>query len=410
MQTKLDGTNSPLISVLVVDDSLVFRRFLRDIFEESGDMVIVGEARNGIEALDLLLKTSPDVILLDMEMPLMDGMTALQHLMIHLPKPVMMFSSLTPEGTARCYDAMKNGAVDFICKDFIFQEEQKDIHRQLVLDKVRRAAGVTINSREPVFTGGESARVSLEKEQRIIFCEECGNKEFVAFTGSQYAESVVCSSCGDLIEFAAALHYRRSTSVTVIGGGRGSFQNLLQIVPLLEAGMEGALIVVIHMPPGHVDAFAEYLDAISPMDILRVREGVSIEGGNCYLASGHDYMSIELRGTRSTLNRLVQVDPDTGPLDVLMASASSHYKKRTAAVILSGDSGDGEKGMNVLLGNGGTGLVLDPAFCLCKSMGEQIMTKCDLRPAGGFDAVIREVKRLQSSEKDDIAHQYESYV
>ena len=157
--------------------------------------------------------------------------------------PVVMFSSLTREGTARCYDALKNGAVDFLCKDFIFQQEKKDIHRKLVIDKVRKAAGVLIKSREPVFTTGDSSVSSQVKDHRLVFCEECGNKEFVAFKDSRSAESVVCSNCGEMIEFAATLHYRRSTFITVAGG-------------------------------------------------------------NCYLASGHDYMSIEPHGTRLTLHRL----------------------------------------------------------------------------------------------------------
>jgi two-component system chemotaxis response regulator CheB len=111
------------ISVLIADDSLVFRRYLRDIFENTIGIEIVGEARNGIEALELVLKQSPDVLLLDLEMPVMDGMTALQHLMIHCPTPTIMFSSLTSEGTARCFDTLKNGAVDFVCKDVLFQEK-----------------------------------------------------------------------------------------------------------------------------------------------------------------------------------------------------------------------------------------------------------------------------------------------
>ncbi len=88
----------------------------------------------------MILKTRPDVILLDMEMPLMDGMTALQHLMIHRPTPTIMFSSLTERGTARCFDTMKNGAVDFVCKDFIFQKSSLHTYKKLLIDKVKKAA------------------------------------------------------------------------------------------------------------------------------------------------------------------------------------------------------------------------------------------------------------------------------
>ena len=118
-----------------MDDSLVFRKFLGDIFDDCDELVVVGEAQNGIEALDMVLRTMPDVILLDMEMPLMDGMTALQHLMIHRPTPAIMFSSLTAGGTARCFDTLKNGAIDFVCKDFIFQKSSLLTHKKLVPDE-----------------------------------------------------------------------------------------------------------------------------------------------------------------------------------------------------------------------------------------------------------------------------------
>ena len=118
------GPITKQITLLLVDDSLVFRRVLRDIFDRTNSVKIIGEATNGIEALDMVLKLNPDVIIMDMEMPLMDGMTSLQHLMIHKPTPTIMFSSLTKEGTARSFDAIKNGAVDFVCKDSFFQGKE----------------------------------------------------------------------------------------------------------------------------------------------------------------------------------------------------------------------------------------------------------------------------------------------
>lgn len=111
------------ISLLVVDDSQAFRWVLRGIFEKHPQITIVGEAANGIQGLELLIKLKPDVIIMDMEMPLMDGMTALQHLMIHTPVPTIVFSSLTQEGTTRSFDALKSGAVDFVCKDLFFQKK-----------------------------------------------------------------------------------------------------------------------------------------------------------------------------------------------------------------------------------------------------------------------------------------------
>ena len=99
--------HDPVIRVIIVNDSIWYRTTLKELLETHESISVVGEAVNGIEALELILKLKPDVILMDLEMPLMDGMTALQHLMIHIPTPTLMFSRLTREGTARCFDALK---------------------------------------------------------------------------------------------------------------------------------------------------------------------------------------------------------------------------------------------------------------------------------------------------------------
>jgi two-component system chemotaxis response regulator CheB len=112
------------ISVLIVDDSLIFRRLLKEIFERTNTIKIIGEAVNGIEALDKVLKLNPDVIIMDMEMPLMDGMTSLQHLMIHMPTPTIMVSSLTREGTARGLMPSRMGRLILSVKTRFFNKKK----------------------------------------------------------------------------------------------------------------------------------------------------------------------------------------------------------------------------------------------------------------------------------------------
>lgn len=405
MQSKAGGNNSNTIYVLVVDDSLVFRRFLRDIFDDCPDISIVGEARNGIEGLDFVLKTHPDVILLDVEMPLMDGMTALQHLMIHRPTPTIMFSSLTDEGTARCFDTMKNGAIDFVCKDFIFQEEKLLAHRQIVIEKVRKAANVKIFSREPVSTDFDSTDAAVDEEQRIVFCEDCGHKEAVSINLSQLSKKkIICSRCGDMIELEANSQNRQNSFITVFGGGEGCFPNLLEIIPKLESEMSGAVIGVVHGNVEHVNAFSEYLDAISSMKVLRARDGVIIEGGHCYLASDKDYMNVKLHHGRPILQRIQKKNPRTGPLDVLMASVSAIYKKKAAGVILSGENKDGGSGMNLLLKNEGAALILDPGSCLCKGMGKEIMDESNIHVTVSIEGIVKRIKKLHYGAKQTPAN------
>jgi two-component system chemotaxis response regulator CheB len=403
MQHTDDTSAVPEISVLIVDDSLVFRRFLRDILEECQGFTIIGEAQNGIEALDMVLKTDPSVILLDLEMPLMDGMTALQHLMIHRPTPTIMFSSLTEEGTARCFDTIKNGALDFICKDFIFQKNSLQTQKKVLLDKVRKAAAFKVRAREPFFSSATPFVAKVDEEEcRVVFCEECGHREVISQKKSQQIRTLTCSQCGDTIEIGVApqTQFRRNTFISVIGGGEGSFFNLLEIVPRLDPEMGGAVIAVIHQETEHINCFTEYLAAMSAMKVVRAREGVNIEGGNCYITSGHDYMHLKPFSAQLTLQRMQKAVANYGPLDILLASVSTIYKKRAAGIILSGGECDGDNGMTVLVKNGGTPIVLDGSECYSKGMGRNILSKCAIPATYDTEHVLEKMRTLHHQAKD----------
>lgn len=392
------------VSVLIVDDSLVFRRFIGDIFAEFKNIHIVGEAQNGIEALDLVLKTSPDVILLDMEMPLMDGMTALQHLMIHRPIPTIMFSSLTEEGTARCFDTLKNGAVDFVSKDFIFQKNQLPEHKKELLEKVYKAASLKIIARDPISsTKQPKAQVVAEVVQRVVFCEECGSRTTVTIDPNQIAQTTECSSCGDIIELGVSSNeqYRRNSFMTVLGGGKGCFSNLLNIIPHMQPDMGGAVLVVIHESVDFVDNFTEYLDAISSMKVVRVREGLNIEGGSCYVFSGEDYMSIKPYSAQLTLQRVEKGSVKGGPIDIVMASVGTMFKQKASAIILSGEITDGDRGMAIMQKHGGGLGVLDPSECYCKTLSQHIVTTLNLSTTLTLSAISERIKKNHYDGKFD---------
>ena len=387
------------ISVLIADDSLVFRRYLRDIFENTIGIEIVGEARNGIEALELVLKQSPDVLLLDLEMPVMDGMTALQHLMIHCPTPTIMFSSLTSEGTARCFDTLKNGAVDFVCKDVLFQEKNLEIYEQIVIQKVINAAGNMVNPIEPVFTlqKGLQARSSLEKQ--IVFCEECGSRQSTDSDSNPLRREIRCRNCGDTIEFGRHHEkFRRNNFISILAGGPGCFRNLLGIVSRLDADMGGALIVVIFEEDGAVNSFAEYLNSISTMRVIRARENMRIDGGNCYIVSGTESFGLKPYSANVSFQQLYS-DDGTGPLDLLLSSTAAVFRNRTAAVILSGDAHGGAAGMQALLEVEGTALMLDPAECYHKGLGTMIRHRCPSIVSLGENDLVARIQSLHYGSK-----------
>lgn len=399
----INGANNDsdkTIKILIVDDSLVFRRFLGDIFSECPQIEIVGEAQNGIEALDMILKVTPDVILLDMEMPLMDGMTALQHLMIHRPTPVIMFSSLSEEGTARCFDTLKNGAVDFLCKDFIFEQDNLKNRKTLIVGKVEKARRMVIKPRNPIQTS-TSATVSVkEAVQRVIFCEECGSGQTFSIDPARPAYSITCSNCGDTIDISSQeqSQYKRNNFITIFAGGYGAYFNLLEIVPHLKDDMVGSVITVIDGKSQHIDHFAEYLDAISPLNVVRGREGTIIEGGNCYIISTEDCMAVKQVSTQLTLQK-VSLSPQGGPIDILLASVSTHFKKRTAAVVLSGEEPHGEKGVAILLKNGGSVDILSPNECFSPELGEMMLERLKFAKSSSSEEILELIQKNHHESK-----------
>jgi len=331
-----------MLKVLIVDDSLVFRSLLGEIFEDCDNIEIAGEASNGIEALELLLRVKPDVILLDLEMPIMDGMTALQHLMIHRPTPTIMFSSLTKEGTARCFDTLKNGAVDFLNKDLISQRNNLTEQKQSLVKKVEKAGSMVLLPRDPFAVASvkeESSVSGLRTKQWALFCEECGHREIVNIDNGRPVQYFTCSACGDTITCTLPdrmLVQKERFVRFLVGGGCGSFSNLLSILPFLDNSFTGSIIGLIESEhDDYLKNFVEYLDSISSIRVLRAEEGMSIDPGTCYLLSSNDKMSFISNFTGGMLQKDITMTEESS-LDILLASAADTFKNNPSVYFLSG--------------------------------------------------------------------------
>lgn len=350
---------------------------MRTTFSQRDDVEIVGEATNGIEALELILKLAPDVILLDMEMPVMDGMTTLQHLMIHTPTPTIMLSSLSKTGTARCFDALKYGAVDFVGKNTFFQSMDSASHSKLVFGKVFDAANMVVKSIDPMCqrTG---TRNFIKGREKVIFCEDCGTRHII-FNWNQKCESKQCMKCGDEISLLPNKRYLRMNFLTVIGTGKSGYANLLKIIPFLDREMGGSLCVMILDRPKYVASFVKYLDSISDLEVVLGHNGTTLEGGCCYVFSSADSVQFSPYSGHYTM----QIETDTsqnssGKIDQIMSAAAVTLKDRVAGVLLSGSEADGNKGIEAILQGNGTCMVLKPGHCLQKHMSRNAIKKQDL--------------------------------
>lgn len=392
-----------VIRVIIVDDSIRDRTHLRKLLETSEGIIVVGEAVNGIEALDLILKLKPDVILMDLEMPLMDGMTALQHLMIHVPTPTLMFSRLTAEGTARCFDALKHGAVGFFNKDRLQPSPQEEGVVEAIIAQVVCASKVTVNAVEPVFPKIRRSEVEHVLVKTIVFCEECGSKEELTVRENEDQGEAICSTCGECITIEQRNKIRRANCISLLLGGEGSYVNLLNLIPELRQDMNGALIVLIDGVSEHIDCFTEYLDAISTMKIVRIQDGVRIQGGNCYIGSEEEGIYLRPYSADYTLksSRIAAAEKGRGA-NTTIESVAQVLKERSAVVFLSGQTKTADHGIRQLLKNKGNCIVLEPERCLHKAMGLNAIRRFGASTVADENVLAEALIRLHLRYRDSI--------
>ena len=317
---------SDAVKLLIVDDSNVMREAIAEMFATDSAIEVVGEAKNGAEALQAARQLNPDVITLDVAMPVMDGMTALKHLMIKDPHPVVMLSSLTLEGAKVAFDALRYGAVDFISKPSALTDTSLSQQEAEIRSKIEYAASVEVNAIKYIRSG----------------------KDAVHYDG------VTGSHCKKIVS---------------IGAAEGGYGALLKIIPQLPVDMTTAYLSVLYVAPAYIDAFASYLNNYSAVEVKRATHDEEIKPGVCYLSSGVDYMSVHKQKGIYTLH--VSPAPFAsrkGAADMLLFSTADTAGTDSIGIVLSGLGRDGAEGLEEITRMGGTAIVQDPKTCLCKEM------------------------------------------
>lgn len=293
--------------VFIVDDSPMMCRVLERIFSDDDEICVVGTAMSGQAALEGLARGEANVCTLDVEMPGMNGITLLKHIMIRFPLPALMVSAFISEGARVTFDALRYGAVDFFQKPS--QDSGMDLEAQkaTLRLKVKKAAAVSMGAARYLRIGRTSAGKAPSKGQ--------GKRDVPG-------------------------------GVTVIGTSTGGYASLLTLFPAFTAPPREPIIVVAGMPGQYLDFFIEYLQEYAPFPLRRVRDGDIIEGGVAYFVSGEEFSSLEQNGDGLSLRvtRRTNLSDREGPLDLLLFSASEHFSDGTLAVYLSGDAREGVSG------------------------------------------------------------------
>lgn len=291
---------------MLVDDSLFMRRILKDILEEDDEITVVGEAKNGQEALEKIPLLKPDVITLDIEMPIMDGLTTLEYIVEKYSIPVVMISNHTEKEAYYTLKALEIGAVDFIPKPKnMFKLSDKTIKYEII-DKIKAAA---ISKVKPDNIGvipkvvGQAYKVSSEK------------------TSYDYIVTIATST----------------------GGPRA----LQHVIPLLHKDINATILVVQHMPANFTKSLADRLNDISEINVKEGEEGDVLKKGYCYIAPGDFHMRVIKEGDKNVI-RLSKEPPIMGlrpAADILMESVANIKGYNKMGIVMTGMGTDGSKGI-----------------------------------------------------------------
>jgi len=338
------------VSVLVVDDSGFFRKRLTEILTASGQIKVVGVATNGREGVELAAKLRPDVITMDYEMPVMDGISAVREIMKANPVPVLMFSSLTYEGARVTLDALEAGAVDFLPKNFEEIARDSSQLQGILIQRILEVAGskpggrASVPPSRPAPDGAATARAPAARPA-----------ERQARTSQPVRPVSSTLRAGGAAEQESARRPARRTAsrhydVVAIGTSTGGPVALQKVLTTLPANFPAPLILVQHMPASFTPAFAERLNKLCQIQVRQADDGDILRPGVALLAPGGKQMMIENRGGQGRV-RILPGDERLNYkpcVDVTFGSLARGFPGKTLGVILTGMGADGKEGCRMM--------------------------------------------------------------
>jgi len=318
------------ITVLIVDDSQFFCRRVGSILSNAADIKVVGVANNGKEAIDKAAKLKPDVITLDVEMPIMDGITALKQIVKVCDAKVLMLSSLTYDNAKITLDALDAGATDFLLKSYESLSNDSDSLVTLLQGKIRELGGAK--------TQPSTASAPVKKP-------------FPTYKAKTHSED-------------------KNYDLVAIGASTGGPVALQKILVPLPANFPCPITVTQHMPGTFTGAFAARLNGLCQLQVVEAEDGMQLKPGYVYIAPGGKQMIFEGRSRTARLNvretdARLQFSPS---VDISFASASKIFGGNILALVLTGMGSDGTDGCKLIKAKGGRIWTQNEASCVVYGM------------------------------------------
>ena len=340
--------------VLVVDDSSFYRRRVKDILNEDRSLEVIGEASNGREAVEKVKTLRPDVVTMDVEMPLMDGIEAVKRIMSESPTAIIMFSSLTHEGAKATLDALEAGAVDFLPKRFEDIAKDRSDAATLLRTKVRLLA-----RRAPIARPREQSVGSLLRKKPAAPAKPARPMPANAPKSTFVRSSTLLTGRANTVDTTVVSKVQRSGKryrCLAIGASTGGPVALQKVLIQLPERFPYPIFLVQHMPGTFTRAFAERLNQHCQIKVKEAEHGEVVVAGCAYLAPGGKQMEVEKRAGQAHIVITETAASDIGykpSVDITFNSLAQIYSGDTLAVILTGMGADGREGCRTLKSLGG---------------------------------------------------------
>ncbi len=364
------------IKVLVVDDSSFFRRRLTEIIAADPELIVVGTANNGKEAVEKAAELRPDVITMDVEMPVMNGIQAVREILKVQRVPILMFSSLTHDGAKATLEALEAGAVDFLPKKFEDIARDKSEAIELLRQRIKAVARrrLYVKSATPASTSPASLSVPPTSSARPTT-----STSSIARTPAARAELLRGVSEGS----AENVHERpfkpsgKQYKLVAIGTSTGGPVALQTIITALPANFPLPIVLVQHMPAAFTGAFAARLNTLSKIEVKEAVDGDILRPGVAYLAPGGKQMLLD--GNESSPK--LRIKDDDSPritfkpsVDITFGTAAKVFQDKVLAIVLTGMGSDGRDGARLLKQFGSKIWAQDEASCVVYGMPQAVTT------------------------------------
>lgn len=315
------------IKVLIIDDSAFMRKLISDFLSEDSRIVVIGTARNGEDGIKKIKELKPDVVTLDVEMPVLDGLSALKRIMSEHPVPVLMLSSTTKEGAENTIQAMQMGAIDFIAKPSgsisldLYKVKNELVTKVLLVSKVKAN---TLNNLSVIGKNSVPLHSSYSKMEPRVQKDSIGVKMDTSVSWLKAKKKMV-----------------------VIGTSTGGPRALQQVLSKLPSDINAPILIVQHMPKGFTRSLANRLNTLSAIQVKEAEHGDLLQNGHAYIAPGGKHLKLKSLGNQVVIE-LDESPPINGhrpSVDILFESASHIEDYAKVAVVMTGMGSDGTNGL-----------------------------------------------------------------